>query len=45
MSLEYKREPLEEDEIQLLRKSCRSFDKEFIINLLLDTNYLNELNL
>ncbi len=37
MAFEYKREPLEEDEMLLLRKSCRSFEEELVINLLLDT--------
>ena len=35
--MDYKREPLEEDEVLLLRKSCQSFEEEVIINLLLDT--------
>lgn len=33
----YKREPLEENEIGLMRKSCKSFDEELVINVLLDT--------
>lgn len=33
----YKREPLEEDEILALKKSCKSFEEELIINVLLDT--------
>jgi len=37
MPFEYKREPLEEDEILVLRKSCKNFDEELVINLLLDT--------
>lgn len=35
--LEYKREPLEEDEILALRKGCRSFDEELVVNVLLET--------
>jgi integrase/recombinase XerD len=35
--MEYKREPLEDDEVSDLRKSCKSFDEEFIINVLLET--------
>jgi integrase/recombinase XerD len=35
--MEYKREPLEEDEVMALRKSCKSFDEELIINVLLET--------
>ena len=35
--MDYKREPLEEDEVFLLRKSCKSFNEEFIINVLLET--------
>lgn len=37
MVLEYKREPLEDDEIQDLKKACNSFEEELIINVLLDT--------
>jgi len=37
MVLEYKREPLEEDEILALRKSCTFFEEELAINVLLDT--------
>lgn len=37
MALTYKREPLEEDEILALRKACKSFEEEMIINTLLDT--------
>lgn len=37
MVFEYKREPLEEDEILDLKKSCKTFEEEVIINLLLDT--------
>ncbi len=35
--MDYKREPLEEDEVFLLKKSCKSFDEELIINVLLET--------
>lgn len=35
--MDYKREPLEEDEVLVLRKSCVNFDEELVINLLLDT--------
>jgi integrase len=37
MVFEYKREPLEEDEILALRKACRNFEEELIINVLLET--------
>lgn len=37
MALTYKREPLEEEEITALRKACRTFEEEFIINVLLET--------
>ena len=37
MTLEYKREPLEEDEMQALRKACKTFEEEIIINVLLET--------
>lgn len=37
MTLEYKREPLEEDESQALRKSCKTFEEQLVINILLDT--------
>ena len=37
MVFEYKREPLEEDEIQILKKSCQTFEEELIINILLET--------
>jgi integrase/recombinase XerD len=37
MALEYKREPLEEDEVLALRKACNFFEEELIINFLLDT--------
>ena len=35
--MDYKREPLEEEEMLALRKSCKCFEEEVIINLLLDT--------
>lgn len=35
--MDYKREPLEEDEVMALRKSCKSFDEELVINVLLET--------
>jgi integrase/recombinase XerD len=35
--MDYKREPLEEDEVFLLKKSCKSFDEEFVVNVLLET--------
>ena len=37
MVLTYKREPLEEDEILALRKACRTFEEELIVNVLLET--------
>ena len=37
MVLTYKREPLEEDEILALRKACKTFEEEVIINVLLET--------
>ena len=37
MTLTYKREPLEEEEIMALRKACRNFEEELVINLLLET--------
>ena len=37
MTLEYKREPLEEDEVLALRKACTFFEEECVINILLDT--------
>jgi integrase/recombinase XerD len=37
MALTYKREPLEEDEIEFMRKSCKSFEEELVVNVLLDT--------
>ena len=33
----YKREPLEIDEMDAMRKSCKTFEEELIINVLLDT--------
>ena len=33
----YKREPLEENEIDALRKACTSFEEELFINVLLET--------
>lgn len=33
----YKREPLEDNEIQILRKSCKTFEEELVINVLLET--------
>ncbi len=35
--MDYKREPLDDDEVFLLRKSCKSFDEEFVVNVLLET--------
>ena len=37
MVFEYKREPLEEDEILALRKACQNFEEELIVNVLLET--------
>ena len=37
MVLTYKREPLEENEIQDLRKACKNFEEELVINVLLET--------
>lgn len=37
MVFEYKREPLEENEILALRKACSNFEEELIINVLLET--------
>lgn len=37
MVFTYKREPLEDDEIIDLRKSCKTFEEEVIINVLLET--------
>lgn len=37
MTFAYKREPLERDEIESLRKSCETFEEELIINVLLET--------
>jgi len=34
---EYKREPLEDDEILALRKACSNFEEELIVNVLLET--------
>lgn len=33
----YKREPLEEDEILDLRKACKTFEEELIVNVLLES--------
>lgn len=33
----YKREPLEDDEIIALRKACKTFEEELIVNVLLET--------
>ncbi|MBS3148746.1 tyrosine-type recombinase/integrase [Candidatus Woesearchaeota archaeon] len=35
--MEYKREPLEEDEVLALRRICKTFDEELCINVLLET--------
>jgi len=35
--MQYKREPLEDDEIQALKEACQNFDEEIIINVLLET--------
>lgn len=37
MVFEYKREPLEEYEIEQMRKNCKSFDEEMVVNVLLET--------
>lgn len=37
MALTYKREPLEEDEALALRKACKTFEEELIVNVLLET--------
>lgn len=37
MSFEYHREPLEENEIVALKKSCKSFEEAVIINVFLET--------
>jgi len=37
MTFEYKREPLEEYEIEQMRKNCKSFDEELVVNVLLET--------
>jgi len=35
--VQYKREPLEENEIEALRKNCKTFDEEICVNILLET--------
>jgi integrase/recombinase XerD len=35
--MEYKREPLEEDEVLAMRQSCANFEEELVINVLLDS--------
>ncbi len=35
--LTYKREPLEDDEVELLKKNCKNFEEELCVNLLLET--------
>ena len=37
MTFDYKREPLEEYEIEQMRKNCKSFDEELVVNVLLET--------
>lgn len=37
MAFTYKREPLEDDEVQLLRIACKTFCEELVINVLLET--------
>ena len=37
MAFEYKREPLEEYEIEQMRKNCKSFEEELVVNVLLET--------
>jgi integrase/recombinase XerD len=37
MPFDYKREPLEEDEILALRKACSNFEEGLIVNVLLET--------
>ena len=37
MVLEYKREPLENDEVVDLKKACKTFEEELIVNVLLET--------
>lgn len=37
MAFTYKREPLEDDEVKLLRSKCKNFCEELIINVLLET--------
>ena len=40
MTLEYKREPLKEDEVQAMRRAYKTFDEELCVNVLL--TLLNE---
>lgn len=35
--MEYKREPLEENEIEQLKLACQTFEEELVINVLLET--------
>jgi integrase/recombinase XerD len=35
--MDYKREPLEDEEIFALRKCCKTFEEELVVNVLLDT--------
>jgi integrase/recombinase XerD len=37
MTFDYKREPLEEYEMEQMRKNCKSFDEELVVNVLLET--------
>ena len=37
MAWTYKREPLEDNEADLLRRNCKSFEEELVINVRLDT--------
>ncbi|MBT4935355.1 tyrosine-type recombinase/integrase [Candidatus Woesearchaeota archaeon] len=37
MTQHYKREPLEEDEMFLLKQACKTFEESLIINVLLET--------
>jgi integrase/recombinase XerD len=37
MVVNYKREPLEDNEILALRKCCKTFEEELVVNVLLDT--------
>ena len=37
MTFEYEREPLEEYEIESMRRHCKSFDEELAVNVLLET--------